>query len=108
MNNYTFEVFRIRSNLLKKIDIINNQFNNRNYYYIENLKDFIDYYLNNNMCNITNNNLLNNLKQSMDRWNINIANINNTIIEDMSNFIYNYDSFDNEMNDFMNKLLEII
>ena len=108
MNNYTFEVFRIRSNLLKKIDIINNQFNNRNYYYLENLKDFIDYYLNNNMCNITNNNLLNNLKQSMDRWNINILNINNTIIEDMSNFIYNYDSCDNEMNDFMNKLLEII
>ena len=108
MNNYTFEVFRIRSNLLKKIDIISNQFNNRNYYYLENLKDFIDYYLNNNMCNITNNNLLNNLKNNMDRWNINIININNTIIEDMSNFIYNYDSNDNEMNDFMNKLLEII
>ena len=108
MNTYTFETFRIRSNLLKKIDIINNQFNNRNYYYLENLKDFIDYYLNNNLCNISNNNLLNNLKQNMDRWNLNVININNIIINDMSNFIYNYDSSDNEMNDFMSKLYEII
>lgn len=108
MNRNTFETFKIRSNLLKKIEIINNQFNSRNYYYIENLKDFIDYYLNNNLCNITNNNLLNNLKQNMDRWNMNIIGINNTIIEDMSNFIYNYDSSDNEMNDFMINLEKII
>lgn len=108
MNTHTFETFKIRSNLLKKIDIINNQLNNHNYYYLENLKDFIDYYLNNNLCNITNNNLLNTLKQSMDRWNLNVIGISNIIINDMSNFIYNYDNTDNEMNDFMSKLYEVI
>ena len=108
MNTHTFETFRIRSNILKKIEIINIQLNNRNYYYLENLKDFIDYYLNNNQCNITNNNLLNNLKQNMDRWNLNIIDINNIIYNDMSNFIYNYDNTDNEMNDFMCKFYEVI
>lgn len=108
MNTHTFETFKIRSNLLKKINIINNQLNNSNYYYLENLKDFIDYYLNNNLCNITNNNLLNSLKQNIDRWNLNVIGINNIIINDMSNFIYNYDNTDNEMNDFMSKLYEVI
>ena len=108
MNSHTFETYKIRSNLLKKIEIIINQINSQNFYYIQNLKDFIDYYINNNLCNITNNNLLNNIKQNMDRWNININNINININNDMSSFIYNYDSTDNEMNDFMNKFSEII
>lgn len=108
MNSYNYEVFVIRSKLLKKVEIICNQFNNRNSYYLENLKDFIDFYLNNNLFNIINNNNLNNLKNCMNRWNLNIIGINDIIINDMSNFIYNYDSTDNEMNDFMKKFNEII
>lgn len=108
MNSYNYEVFVIRSNLLKKIEIICNQFNSRNSYYLENLKDFIDFYLNNNLFNIINNNNLNNLKICMISWNLNIIGINDIIINDMSNFIYNYDSTDNEMNDFMKKFNEII
>ena len=108
MNTHTFETFRIRSDLLKKIKNINNELLNNNYYYITNLKDFVDYYLNNNLCNISNNNLLNNLKQNMNAWNTNIININNIIMSDMGNFIYNYDSTDNEMNDLMIKLAQII
>lgn len=108
MNSHIYEVFKIRSTFLKKIKNVCNQYNSHNYYYIENLKDFIDFYLNNNMCNTTNNDLLNRLKDNINRWNINIIDINNIIMTDLSNFIYNYDGTDNEMNDLMIKLIELI
>lgn len=108
MDSYVFSTFKIRSDLLKKVEIISNHFNNRNYYYIQNLKDFIDYYINNNSFNIENNNHLNNLKNNMDRWNINIIGSNQTVINDFTTFIYNYDSSDNEMNDFINQLNKLI
>ena len=44
----------------------------------------------------------------MNSWNITNNNINAIIMNDMSNFIYNYDNTDYEMNDFIIKFSEII
>ena len=97
MNTYKYNSYIIKSKLLSKIDIIYNNVKNNNYYYIQNLKDFIDDYIDENKCNITNNNLLTQFIHNINLWNFNNNDIKKTIYDDVSAFIYNYDITDREM-----------
>ena len=49
MNTYKYNSFLIKSKLLSKIDIVYKNAINQNYYYIQNLKDFIDNYMDDNI-----------------------------------------------------------
>ena len=60
MNINIYNTFLIKSKLLAKNEIIYKHFLDNNYKYFQNLKDFLSYYIDNNSCNISNNNLLNN------------------------------------------------
>jgi hypothetical protein len=104
MNCYKFNSFLIKSKLLSKIDIIYINVKNNNYYYIQNLKDFIEYYIDDNKCNITNNNLLIQLLHNINLWNFNNVDIKKSIYDDFSQVIYNYDITDIEMYDLLVKL----
>ena len=104
MNCYKFNSFLIKSKLLIKIDIIYINVKNNNYYYIQNLKDFIEYYIDDNKCNITNNNLLIQLLHNINLWNFNNVDIKKSIYDDFSQVIYNYDITDIEMYDLLVKL----
>lgn len=106
MNSYN--KFLIKSKLLAKLPIIYNNIKDNNYYYIQNLKDFLNYYLDNNSCNISNNNLLSNLITNMNLWNFNDNNIKYIIYRDFSEVIYNYDSTDDEMYELLFRLDTII
>lgn len=108
MNNYTYETYLIKSKLFSKIDIICEAVNNKNYYYIQNLKDFIECYIDNNQCNITNNNILHILINNINRWDFYHMDIKKIIYEDLSVFIYNYDINDKEMYDILVRLNNII
>jgi hypothetical protein len=104
MNFYKFNSFLIKSKLLSKINIIYINVKNNNYYYIQNLKDFIEYYIDDNKCNITNNNLLTQLLHNINLWNFNDVDIKKSIYDDFSQFIYNYDITDIEMYDLLVQL----
>jgi hypothetical protein len=104
MNSYKFNSFLIKSKLLSKINIIYINVKNNNYYYIQNLKDFIEYYIDDNKCNITNNNLLTQLLHNINLWNFNDVDIKKSIYDDFSQFIYNYDITDIEMYDLLVQL----
>jgi hypothetical protein len=104
MNCYKFNSFLIKSKLLSKINIIYINVKNNNYYYIQNLKDFIEYYIDDNKCNITNNNLLTQLLHNINLWNFNDVDIKKSIYDDFSQFIYNYDITDIEMYDLLVQL----
>jgi hypothetical protein len=104
MNCYKFNSFLIKSKLLSKIDTIYINVKNNNYYYIQNLKDFIEYYIDDNKCNITNNNLLIQLLHNINLWNFNNVDIKKSIYDDFSQVIYNYDITDIEMYDLLVKL----
>lgn len=108
MNNYTYETFLIKSKLLSKINIIYNEVKNYNYYYIQNLKDFIEVYIDNNQCNITNNQLLQLLINNINTWDFDHMEIRKKIYEDFSIFIYNYDITDKDMYDLLIRLNNII
>jgi hypothetical protein len=109
MNSDTYKIFVIKSKLLSKLTIIYNYVIDNNYYYIRNLKDFLEYNINNNnACNITNNNLLNNFKNNINNWNLNNTNLKSNIYQDFSDLIYNYDTTDNAMYDILVKLNDII
>ena len=108
MNSHKYNSYLIKSKLLSKNDIIYNHFKNENILYIQNLKDFIDIYIDDNKCNITNNNLLTELLHNMTIWTVNDYNIKKIIYNDMSVFIYNYDIYDNEMYDFLCQFEKLI
>jgi|LakMenE01Jun11ns_1017448.scaffolds.fasta_scaffold9925132_5 hypothetical protein len=108
MNTHNYKHFLIKSKLLSKIHIIYNNFINDNYYYIQNLKDFIEFYIDDNKCNITNNNILNQLLNNMNVWNLYDVNNKKSIYDDLSIFIYNYDYTDNEMYDLLVELESLI
>lgn len=108
MNSHKYNSYLIKSKLLSKNDIIYNHFKNENILYIQNLKDFIDIYIDDNKCNITNNNLLTELLHNMTIWTVNDYNIKKIIYNDMSAFIYNYDIYDNEMYDFLCQFEKLI
>ena len=108
MNTYKYNSFLIKSKLLSKIDIVYKNAINQNYYYIQNLKDFIDNYMDDNKCNISNNNLLNEFIHNTNLWNFTDINIKKEIYDDMSKLIYNYDISDNEMYDFLVQLETLI
>ena len=104
MNSNNFNIFLIKSKLLGKIDIIYINAKNNNNFYIQNLKDYISFYIDDNKCNIINNNLLNNFLHNSNLWDYNDTNIHKTITDDMSYFIYNYDTTDKYMYDFLVQL----
>jgi hypothetical protein len=108
MNSEIYKNFVIKSKLLSKLSIIYNYVIDNNYYYVRNLKDFLEYNIDNNNCNITNNNLLNNLKNNINNWNLNNTNLKSQIYQDCSNLIYNYDITDVAMYDILVKLNDII
>lgn len=108
MNTHIYNNYLIKSKLLSKINIVYINVINDNYYYIQNLKDFIEYYLDDNKCNITNNNLINKLLHNMNLWNSNEDDIKKNIYDDFSQFIYNYDTTDTEMYDLLVKLDNLI
>lgn len=108
MNSETYKVFVIKSKLLSKLSIIYNHVMDNNYYYIRNLKDFLEYNIDNNYCNISNNNLLNNFKNNVNNWNLNNTNLKSKIYQDLSDLIYNYDITDVNMYDMLVKLNDII
>ena len=108
MNSETYNNFVIKSKLLSKLPIIYNYVIDNNYYYIKNLKDFLEYNIDNNCCNITNNNLLNNFKNNVNNWNLNNTNFKSRIYQDFSDLIYNYDSTDIAMYDILIKLNDVI
>jgi hypothetical protein len=108
MNNYTYDTFLIKSKLLSKIDIICNEVEKYNYYYIQNLKDFIVVYIDNNECNLLNNRLLQYLINNMNTWDFDDVKIRKKIYEDFSVFIYNYDMTDKSMYDLLVRLNNII
>lgn len=108
MNTNKYKSFLIKSKLLSKIDIVYNNAINQNYYYIQNLKDFIDTYMDDNKCNISNNNLLSQFIHNTNLWDFSNVNIKKDIYEDMSRFIYNYDTTDDEMYDFLVQLDNLI
>ena len=108
MNSFKYDSYLIKSKLLSKIEIIYDKFTNNNIYYIQNLKDFIDNYIDDNKCNISNNNLLSELITNMNLWIVNDGNIKKTIYDDIGKFIYNYDIYDNEMYDLLIKLDSLI
>jgi hypothetical protein len=108
MNNYTYDTFLIKSKLLSKIDIICNEVEKYNYYYIQNLKDFIVVYIDNNECNLLNNRLLQYLIHNMNTWDFDDVKIRKKIYEDFSVFIYNYDMTDKSMYDLLVRLNNII
>lgn len=107
MNRNNYQSYLIKSKLFSKIEIIYNNFYN-NYYYILNLKEFIELYVDDNKCNITNNNLLNQLLNNIYLWNREDIDIKKQIYNDMSIFIYNYDNNDNEMYDILVQLETLI
>lgn len=108
MNIYKYNSFLIKSKLLSKIDIVYNNAINHNFYYIQNLKDFIDTYIDDNKCNISNNNLLTQFLHNSNLWDFSNINIKKDIYDDMSKLIYNYDITDNEMYDFLVQLENLI
>ena len=108
MNTHQFNSYLIRSKLFSNIENVQKQVKNLNSYYILNIRNFIDYYIDNNLFNNNNYTLLTNLRRNIDNWDFNNIDINKIIYDHLSMFIYNYDNGDNEMNDFMNKLNNII
>ena len=108
MNTYQYNSYLIKSKLLSKIDIIYINFMNNNNYYIKNLKDFIDRYIDDNKCNTHNNKLLCEFMHNTNLWNINNINIKKEIYDDMSKLIYSYDITDIEMYDFLGQLEGLI
>ncbi len=108
MNSITYKTFLIKSKLLAKLPNLYNCVQDNNYYYMLNLKDFLDFHIDNNICNITNNNLLNNFKNNMNNWNLNNTNLKSKIYQDFSDLVYNYDSTDSAMYDILIKLNEMI
>jgi hypothetical protein len=104
MNINIYNTFLIKAKLLAKNEIIYKHFANNNYKYFQNLKDFLNYYIDNNSCNITNNNLLNNFMNSINNWHTSTINIKTIIYQDFSHLVYNYDISDNEMYDLLLKL----
>ena len=108
MNTNYYKSYLIKSKLFNKIIIIYNNFINGNYYYIQNLKDFIELFIDDNKCNITNNNILVNLLHNINLWNIYDSDIKKKIYDDVGYFICNYDNSDNEMYDLLVQLETII
>jgi len=108
MNINIYNTFLIKSKLLSKNEIIYKHFIDYNFKYFQNLKDFLNYYIDNNSCNITNNNLLNNFMTNINNWDHSNINIRMVIYQDFSNMIYNYDTADNEMYDLLLKLNDLI
>ena len=108
MNRNNYKSYLIKSKLFSKIDIIYNNYINNNYYYIQNLKDFIELFIDDNKCNITNNNILVNLIHNINLWNIYDSDIKKKIYDDVSSFIYNSDNSDNEMYDLLVQLETLI
>jgi len=108
MNINIYNTFLIKAKLLAKNEIIYKHFANNNYKYFQNLKDFLNYYIDNNSCNITNNNLLNNFMNNINNWHTSTINIKTIIYQDFSHLVYNYDISDNEMYDLLLKLNELL
>jgi hypothetical protein len=108
MNPSTYDILMIKSKLLAKLPMIYNYVIDNNYYYIRNLKDFLEFNIDNNSCNITNNNLLNNFKNNINNWNLNNTNLKSRIYQDFSDIIYNFDSTDLSFYNILIKLNDII
>jgi len=108
MNTTKYNSFLIKSKLFSKIDNIYLNFINNHYYYIQNIKDFIEWYIDDSKCNITNNNLLTQLLHNINLWNTEDINLKKTIYDDCSYLIYNYDITDNEMYDLLIQLETLI
>lgn len=108
MNINIYNTFLIKAKLIAKNEIIYKHFIDNNYKYFQNLKDFLNYYIDNNSCNISNNNLLNNFMTNINNWHHTTHNIKMIIYQDFSNLVYNYDTYDNEMYDLLLKLNDLI
>jgi hypothetical protein len=108
MNINIYNTFLIKSKLLAKNEIIYKHFIDHNFTYFQNLKDFLSYYIDNNSCNISNNNLLNNFMTNINNWHHFNVNIKAIIYQDYSNLVYNYDTTDNEMYDLLLKLHDLL
>jgi len=108
MNINIYNTLLIKAKLLSKNEIIYKHFIDNNHKYIQNLKDFLNYYIDNNSCNISNNNLLNNFMNNINNWQSSLINIKEIIYQDFSHFIYNYDTSDYEMYDLLLKLNDLI
>jgi len=108
MNINIYNTFLIKSKLLAKNEIIYKHFIDNNFTYIQNLKDFLSYYIDTNSCNISNNNLLNNFMTNINNWHHFNVNIKAIIYQDYSNLVYNYDTTDNEMYDLLLKLHDLL
>lgn len=108
MNSHKFNSYLIRSKLFLNIENIQKQAKKFNIYYIINIKNFIDYYIDNNLFNNNNHILLTNLSTNINNWDYNNLDIMKIIYDHFSMFIYNCDNTDNEMNDFMDKLNKLM
>jgi len=115
--------FEFRANILKKIknirlySIDGSEYIDYNYYYIQNLKDFIEFYLYNydSSSKFHNSNNYDNiikLKENMNNWEyVEDYNYNSEQIKiDLTKFIYNYNyiNYENNSDDFIYTFAELI
>lgn len=122
-NINSFNSFEFRANILKKIknirlySIDGSEYIDYNYYYIQNLKDFIEFYLYNydSSSKFHNSNNYDNiikLKENMNNWEyVEDYNYNSEQIKvDLTKFIYNYNytNYEKNSDDFIYTFAELI